>query len=167
MQSFNGLVRHRRYRDIRVGDIISGAGVGRSTFYEHFRGKDEVFEQALLRVMVPLADAVDERADGAALDEIVQHFWDVRPMARGLMTGPSAPVIARVLVDLIQQRLEALARERGLQTAIPCRVAAEQIAQSQLAMVRGWLTAETPSPTDAAVVLRGTTLALVGELMKR
>ena len=34
------LLEPRRYDQIKVGDIVERANVGRSTFYEHFRNKD-------------------------------------------------------------------------------------------------------------------------------
>ena len=39
VDSFNHLVRERPYESIQVPDILDEAGVGRSTFYEHFRNR--------------------------------------------------------------------------------------------------------------------------------
>ena len=37
LTAFRDLFFERGYEAIRVGDIIARAGVGRSTFYEHYR----------------------------------------------------------------------------------------------------------------------------------
>lgn len=51
--AFARLVHGRRYGEIRVQDILEQADVGRSTFYDHYRGKDDL----LLDSMGPLFDA--------------------------------------------------------------------------------------------------------------
>jgi AcrR family transcriptional regulator len=42
LAAFFKLVLSRRYHEIRIADILSGSGVSRSTFYEHFASKDEL-----------------------------------------------------------------------------------------------------------------------------
>ena len=42
-QALMDLIAEREYDDITVGDIIGRADVGRSTFYQHYQNKDEVF----------------------------------------------------------------------------------------------------------------------------
>ena len=58
LAAFRDLVLARRYSDIRVADIVRRADAGRSTFYEHFRGKDDVLRHSLAAVLTPLAEAV-------------------------------------------------------------------------------------------------------------
>ena len=45
--AFRDLVLTRGYDPISVRDIVDAAGVGRSTFYEHFDDKDDLFQQSL------------------------------------------------------------------------------------------------------------------------
>ncbi|OYW34904.1 MAG: hypothetical protein B7Z42_16035, partial [Brevundimonas sp. 12-68-7] len=56
-EAFTRLMFARRYSAIRTTDLIEAAGVGRSTFYEHFRNKDDVLVWAIDPVFEPLADA--------------------------------------------------------------------------------------------------------------
>ena len=56
--AFNGLLFERGYLGIRVEDVADRARVGRSTFYEHFRGKE-----ALLSSSVKAARKCKVRAD--------------------------------------------------------------------------------------------------------
>src|SRR6202165_4321030 len=39
------LIKEKRFDDITVQNVIDRASVGRSTFYSHFRDKEDVFEQ--------------------------------------------------------------------------------------------------------------------------
>ena len=47
MAAFFSLVLSQRYHEIRVGDVLVRSGVSRSTFYEHFRNKDELLAASL------------------------------------------------------------------------------------------------------------------------
>lgn len=41
------LALQRRYHEIRIDDILKASGVSRSTFYEHFAGKDALLAAAM------------------------------------------------------------------------------------------------------------------------
>src|SRR5947208_3389919 len=38
------LMQEKEFASIRVQDVLDRAGVGRSTFYEHFKDKDDLFD---------------------------------------------------------------------------------------------------------------------------
>jgi AcrR family transcriptional regulator len=62
LQAFNELIFKRNYADLRTGNIIRRAGVGRSTFYEHFRNKDAVLITSAEWILIALADAMTDAA---------------------------------------------------------------------------------------------------------
>ncbi len=74
LEAFNELVLTRGYNDIRVGDIIRRADVGRSTFYEHFRNKDDLLRQSMSHMLSVMADAVCEACDLQKLRWVLEHF---------------------------------------------------------------------------------------------
>lgn len=53
------LIRERNYDTIRVEDILARADVGRSTFYTHFRSKDELLHRSLERLRAELMAVVE------------------------------------------------------------------------------------------------------------
>jgi AcrR family transcriptional regulator len=162
--AFNELVLERRYADIRVGDIIRRADVGRSTFYEHFHDKDDVLRASLSGILSILADAVEEQADSKRLEYLLEHFRENSRLARGLLNGPSAPQVAAVLSGLIEERLTAWQRKTGVVPGIGLDLAAAQAAGAQLGLVRAWLNRESCSAAAVAAALRcgavGSTRAL-------
>mgnify|MGYP006177845307 CR=1 FL=1 len=63
MAAFFSLVLSQRYHEIRVGDVLARSGVSRSTFYEHFRNKDELLAASI----AALADARKRGGNRVAL----------------------------------------------------------------------------------------------------
>jgi len=47
------LVKEKRFDDITVQNVIDRADVGRSTFYSHFRDKDDLFQKKLGGISQP------------------------------------------------------------------------------------------------------------------
>src|SRR5688572_5246073 len=54
-RSFDALIIERPYGDITIEEVCGRAGVGRSTFYTHFKDKDALMQARVQR----LADGVD------------------------------------------------------------------------------------------------------------
>jgi AcrR family transcriptional regulator len=142
--AFNELVLDRRYEEIRVHDIIEDAGVGRSTFYEHFTGKDDL----LLESMSPLLDALASVAaagdDSPRLERVLQHIYENRSVARNLFVGPSSqhigPRIAHSLASRIQEHLEV--RAIAGTSVLPRRWIAMHVARGQIALLISWLSGD-------------------------
>ncbi len=161
LESFDGLVLSRPYADIHVSDIVGNAGVGRSTFYEHFRSKDEVLRHSVTAVLGVLADAATDAGDPGSIRCMLDHFLENRRAARALLNGPSAAHIVRRHAELIEARLS------GKALMVPPHLAAAQVASGQLGLVRAWL--DRTDPCDSADLARailestrGTVSALAG-----
>ena len=158
--AFNKLILERRYGDIRVADIIRGADIGRSTFYEHFRNKDAILRESLSHVVAVLADAVCDDCDLNRLQFILDHFRENSRLARGLMIGPSAPQVVIVLAGLIEERLTTWQEKSGRTPAVPLALIAAQTAVAQLGLVRAWLNGGPPcSSAMIAAALHRSALA--------
>lgn len=145
IDAYGHLVLHRRKRHIRVTDIVEQADVGRSTFYEHYRSADGLFLEALSRPLAILADAAAGAGDPVKLAALLRHFWENRQRARDMLTGRRGEQVSRLLADMVEARLRA----KGIEPAIPLRLAALQMADAAWAPIRGWLLAEAPSTSKA------------------
>ena len=132
--AFVALILERRYDSFGVGDIVARADVGRSTFYAHFRGKEDVLHRSMEWLLALIADAAVPQPDDAGLRAAVSHFWDNRRLARTIMAPPVATSVRRSLAELIEQRL---ARGDEAEPDL-IRARAVQIAAAQLAVLESW-----------------------------
>jgi AcrR family transcriptional regulator len=139
LSAFHDLVLERRYSAIRVADIIHRANVGRSTFYDHFGDKDDLLRQSMTGILSVLADTINDNYDTKRLQMILDHFRENLPLVRGMLNGESCPEVVRVLSGLIEERMVARRKASGLTTGIPVELAATQVAEALLGLVRAWL----------------------------
>ncbi len=141
--AFDALVLERRYDAIRTIDLIAKAGIGRSTFYEHFKNKDDVLVAAMEPILLPLANAASGRASHAAIRMMLAHMWKVRALGRVLLDSPARPKLVHRLAEMIVARLEI-----DSTAAIPAKMPATAAATGQFSVLRMWLAGEVACPID-------------------
>lgn len=134
-QSFNEIFLVDGYEKSTPAHIAEVAQVGRSTFYEHFDGRDDLLEQRLLRVLLPLADVTTAKAVPGDLEPLLDHFWDHRVVVRALLGGRARTVVMRALTRLIEERIRV--DQKG--SPVPLRMIAAKIAGGHLALLEEWL----------------------------
>lgn len=160
LEAFNGLVLSRRYEEISVADIIERAQVGRSTFYEHYAGRDAIHLDAIAHPLAHLADAVTGRGNAGSLTQLLEHFWENRAVARSTFGGPQYRAICRILAGQISDRLDADARA-GLTVAL----ASVQLSEGQLGLIRAWVFSEiTAKPPELAEIILTSSVAALSAL---
>lgn len=141
LEAFNRLVLDRKTKDIRVGDIVAEANVGRSTFYDHYPSAEALHLDALRRPFAQLADAAAGRGDEAMLTHIFAHFWEYRQRARRSLGKRSE----RLLVEMVEERLG------NTELCIARPLAARQLAAAAHGTVTAWLSGAAPcSPAALA-----------------
>ncbi len=141
--ALTALIFKRRYDAIRTADLIEAAGVGRSTFYEHFRNKDDVLVTMIDPIFTPLAAVAAGRGSLPALQAMLDHVWEQRALARALFEPPLLIKLQRKLAGMIETRLPAVP------DAPPASLIAMGAAAGQLAIIRMWLVGEAACPADA------------------
>jgi len=138
--AFNAMILEgRRYDRIRVADLIARAGVGRSTFYEHYRSKDDVLAETIRHPFAMLAAAVDRDAQVSTLRDVLAHFHENRVHGKAIFAGTARRRIGRVLASMIEERLRLRAQARGVAAPQALGVAAVAIAEGQLAAIVAWI----------------------------
>src|SRR5262245_50326481 len=81
------LIQEKRFDDITVQNVIDRANVGRSTFYTHFRDKEDLFQQDWERFLEGFASHI--QWDKAGEDKFVpagylfQHLHEVQSFYKG------------------------------------------------------------------------------------
>ena len=160
--AFVHLVLDRRYDQITVADIVERAGVGRSTFYEHYENKDELLKAGLMGPFAVLADMVVGASDPARLRETIEHFWENRRVGNVLFAGPTRQLLTRTLAAAIEQRLAATRPGRAQESGLPASLTSAYLAAGQIGLLAEWLSGHTSCPAD--VVAKALERLAVGAL---
>ena len=71
LASFDQLLLADGYEAVSVRALTEHADVGRSTFYEHFEGKDDLLEHSVARPLAVIAAANENGAASNALLEVL------------------------------------------------------------------------------------------------
>jgi len=142
------LVHEKPYDDIVVKEILARADVGRSTFYAHYRDKDELLEcgiRDLLRTDAPSAPA----SSGGAADQLLRFSLPFLAHIERSRDGHDRPLDAErsdVVHEHLRRVLEArladeLSTERRRRPARACELPAELLARhmaSTFVLVLAW-----------------------------
>jgi AcrR family transcriptional regulator len=167
-----GLVLTRDYEAISVSDIADRANVGRSTFYTHFTGKDDLVRNAAehLRDMLvahqrPAARAGRKAAPFGFSCFLFEHTRQQLRLYRALVKGRAGAIILdnlrRVVADFIREDLKALRAATDAADAVPLEAAVQFLVGGFMSMLTWWLdrgAKEPPEKMDAAfraLALRG------------
>jgi len=107
-EAFFEMVQSSRYDELKTKDIIAKAGIGRSTFYEHFLDKDDVLSQSLEYPMSIFAAALVGKESPKDLLFMLMHFWERRVFARVILKYPTRDVVESCLRKLISSNMGAI-----------------------------------------------------------
>lgn len=148
--AFLELLLDREYETLRVEDIVDRANVARSTFYQHFKTKNDLLRASMRTPFAILADLVGPSSDTACDDRVVRLLMHLRAnqaTARVLWRWPTRQILAEVLADQIAERLT---RIPDAQPLLPAEIIARQIGDNQLALLECWIYGRPVCATIAA-----------------
>jgi AcrR family transcriptional regulator len=143
MKAFNSLVLSRGYDEVTPAEVAEIAGVSRSTLYEHFAGKEDMLRESMLPILGPLAECVGSPTVSPRLELTLEHVRSSRRMARGLLSGRTRIVAAKMLAQMIEARL---AQVPACHTAIPRSLIAAYLASGILGLLDEWLLGREACP---------------------
>jgi AcrR family transcriptional regulator len=168
MSAFVELMLTHGFPAVSVEDIVARANVGRSTFYLHFRSKDDVLKQSLTRPSGVLAALVGQDIPISAVIAQLDHFHSQRKLNSVFFAEPAHAIWIRCLADLIEPRLTPFVRSsRSVRPILPLPMIAMQIAGAQIALISNWLTRRNTVRSDAiAEALSAVTRANVSALLQ-
>lgn len=149
ISAFNQLVVENPYDKFHVADIIALADVSRSTFYEHFRSKDDVLRESLGGI-AELLSTVGFQPDQElhAIADLLAHFREVEEATHASQNSDIFELVAR----LVSERIETRIHEESHRGCFPIPLLSKQIAQTSLELIRVWLS--HPDPVSPQVIAR-------------
>ncbi len=141
-----GLAREKPYPSIAVKEILDRANVGRSTFYTHFRDKDDLLESNIHDI---LRSVSGERLPGSALERVVAfslplltHIDEHRRAAGPQMKREGRLIMHQrmqsVLTSLISEELARIV-PGGRKVQIPTDLIARHIASTFVLVLNWWV----------------------------
>lgn len=144
------LIREGDYDAITVEDILARANVGRSTFYAHFKSKDELLEKSLERLRQELIAAVEATPEATIFTvtrTLFEHVHRYRDIHFALAKGTRGALLHEsIAANFAQVVRTLLPNARG--GAIPRELAISHISGSFLCVLRWWMD-RNPSVTPA------------------
>ena len=150
------LILEKPFDSITVQDVLDRAGVGRSTFYAHYKDKDDVLisevDEFFADVATQVAESGEQSDRVVPAREFLHHLKGARPLLLAFTASGRIHDIWELaqahFARGIEQRLAALPRAAGL---IPSERAARAsaLAGSFLALIRWWLDHDCPETPEA------------------
>lgn len=151
-QGFCTLLRRKRYEAITVDDICSAANVGRSTFYAHYKSKDDLKRSGLAE---SLHDAVigRQKLSRATADEVHaprldfslgvfeharDHLEHYRTLAGGRGGAVALAKVRQMVTGLVRDDL-ALATTSDFADELEREVAVQYVVGGYMALLTWWL----------------------------
>jgi len=156
--AFISLLFERPYGQITVAALIERANVGRSTFYEHFTGKDDVFRQSVASPLSVVAKATVADGGMSSLVAILGHFRENQGVARVLLQTAARHSFTRVFAA----EVEAAFGTRRPVSRLSSSLVAAQIAAALQAAFEPWILGQVPATAETlaeALRLTGRTMA--------
>lgn len=135
------LIREKDYNTITVSDIIDRANVGRSTFYAHYRDKDDLFIGELDRVIELLSHRIPNQEESPFFPSLglFRHVGEEYELYKALLWGSGIDLLIKHLQKSLGNRIEQGLQKSGREFGVPLPILASFIAGSFLTLLKWWL----------------------------
>jgi AcrR family transcriptional regulator len=160
--AFIELLLAQGYEALTPAEISRKANVGRSTFYLHYAGKQELLKESMKIPSSAIAACVDASVTSQQVRGWLDHFREQRAANRMFFTYPLRAIWVQCLAELIELRLPREPRQSGVRPIIPRSLIALSVAEMQIALISQWLNAtRSVRSENVADALMASTRALV------
>jgi AcrR family transcriptional regulator len=135
------LIREKGYDSITVSDIIQRANVGRSTFYAHYRDKDDLFVGEMDRVIEVLGQRVPDEQETMFFPSLglFRHVGEEYELYKALVWTPGIDLLIKHMQKLLSQRIRLGLERSGQSYDLPLPILANFIAGNFLTLLKWWL----------------------------
>lgn len=171
------LIREKPYDDIVVKEILDRANVGRSTFYTHFRDKDELLLSGIHGMLGSAGPAGGRRVPGKPWESIVwfslpilEHIEEHR-RAGGATMDPRGrrtmhERLQHAITELIEDEVRTALRRRRTESHASPELLVHWIASTFALVLDWWVESNSPLPArDADRLFRGLIEPSLAELL--
>ena len=171
-EALTALILERGYQAVKVEDITDRADLGRTTFYLHYRDKEELLLELIETVAEELKEQVGllgpgvlgllqaggnfpEQPGRAAVALVFRHAADNATLYRIILGGEGSPSALHHLHDILSEAAgdffslwSAVTGLEGGDPSLPRPVVNECFANSLLGLLYWWLEKGQPTPPE-------------------
>jgi AcrR family transcriptional regulator len=140
------LIIEKPFNDVTVQDILERSGVGRSTFYLHYRDKDDLLVSQLEMFLETISNALSDRKDKShrvvPVAELFAHIGNQNKLYRVLSDSGHLKDFFDLAEGYFARGIERRLNESGRLPNIPPREVAARasaLSGSLLSLLRWWL----------------------------
>jgi AcrR family transcriptional regulator len=138
------LITERKFEDITVQDVLDRAGVGRSTFYVHFRDKEDLFLSDVEEFFELMANGIKQYDPNSKrllpAQELFTHLQDVREFYLSLIRSGKAKEVETLGRGIFARSIEERLRAIGVKMDDAQRSAqAHALAGSFFSLLEWWV----------------------------
>jgi len=144
--AFVALIHEKAIEDVTVQDVLDRASVGRSTFYLHFRDKNDLLLSQLEKFLETMSTALSMRKEAShrvvPVAEMFAHIENQRQLYRILADAGRLNDFFDLAQDYFARGIEHRLRESSRLAKIPpgeLAARAVALAGSLLSLLRWWL----------------------------
>ena len=163
---FMSLVVEKGYVRVSVYDITERAGIDRTTFYLHFKDKDDLFEKSqrwLVDDLIGLRSTGAGRFPGIAVtfEHMARNAETYLAIFRSEVAASRAGTLQEYIVQVMAPILERQLREKGIRSDVLIEPVANYLAGALRGVAQWWLEAGMPRGAEdmsdlfIGLVLRG------------
>ena len=108
-EALMSLMQEKRYDDITVQDILDRADIGRSTFYAHYRDKEDLMTSGLMHLMEIFSQMVAEPSTQGQqrllpTRELFEHVQENQNLFRGMVRGRGSGIVFRERAGILDPK---------------------------------------------------------------
>jgi AcrR family transcriptional regulator len=161
------LMREKSYESISVQEILDRANIGRSTFYSHFRDKNELLVDGLqgLREFLRSAQEAEASKSGHSYEKVIgfslamfEHAHDHKDVFLSLVNGQGWTIVSKNLEEIIVQLMKKEAKPLYNKTSasgIPFDLFIDFLGATFIAVITWWSQYKKPlAPAEINALFR-------------
>jgi AcrR family transcriptional regulator len=153
-------ILEKKFESITVQEILDRADVGRSTFYMHFRDKDELLVSGFgeLQSLLKSAQAASAAFPGRSYERVIgfslsmfEHASEYERVNRALLGSNAEAIVRRqihsVLAGLVGKEVEMeFRRHKRVNRAVSPELLTHFLVSTYISVMSWWLKAKNPVP---------------------
>jgi len=149
------LIQDKPIDEVTVKDVLDRASVGRSTFYLHYRDKDDLFlcqmEDGLEMWSTVLSKKQEKSRRVVPVEEFFAHAASARKFYRALVDSGRIQAFFDLAQGYFARGIARRLREIGPATLVPCELEARSqgLAGNLLSLLKWWLDRDAKEPPKA------------------